>query len=294
MNSIYHDELKALTLLDRNYNYPNRLIPALKEFNFKNIKNIVDIGAGTMAKEGKKILGDLYVPVDHGNSYTVGKKENEILDKAVNFEKNELPFGDCQFQNTICLDVLEHLDDPYKVLKNLFRITEEKLVVSLPNNWVGFYRSILLGENVTHRAGYGLPKVSHLVGQRHKYFFNYTEAREFLIANVDPSFEIVKVIPRYDMGQDSIIPFLFPRIMRRIFGRLMSSTPAFLYCDSIRKKNGLKLIIAGIFAAPLFLLEHIIFLVYSGLILRSPLRLFNFNCRGIVVVYQRKNLSNMM
>ena len=44
-----------------------------------------------------------------------------------------LPFADASFDAAVCLEVLEHLDDPAAVLREIHRVAPRKLLVSVPN-----------------------------------------------------------------------------------------------------------------------------------------------------------------
>ena len=61
-----------------------------------------------------------YYCLDYGDSYTISKDNSYILDKKCDFEKEDLPYKDNTFDVVICLDVLEHLENPHKLLSELF------------------------------------------------------------------------------------------------------------------------------------------------------------------------------
>lgn len=93
-----------------------------------------------------------------------------------------LPFGEAAFDVVVCLDVLEHTEDPHQGFVELCRVAGKELVVSLPNCYeirsrVGF----LLG---SHPSGkYGLPPDPP--GDRHRWIFPLGEAREFIASNAE-------------------------------------------------------------------------------------------------------------
>ena len=281
------EEWLALLCVRRFYSYPDRLQSVLSFLDIQKVTKLADIGAGTVASVGKSLLGDRYIAIDSGDSYTIPKEKNQVLSHQVDFEKMPLPFRDREFQTTVCLDVLEHTDNPYVLLQELFRITEDELVVSLPNNWVGLLKSLLLGKNITHFSGYGLPPLPHPIGQRHKYFFNYTEARTFLINNKSEEFEIIRVQPRYDLGSDSFLINFLPNFAVNYIGLFLSSP--FLVFAGFKGKGIRRLLIylSALLASPLVILEAIVLLTFSQFV-RDPLRVLNFNCRGVVMYYRRK------
>ncbi|UCE83550.1 MAG: class I SAM-dependent methyltransferase [Deltaproteobacteria bacterium] len=88
----------------------------------------------------------------------------------------KLPFASDKFQCVICVDVLEHLDNLHAVFDEIVRVAAHYIIISLPNCWRDARRPIERGTGTF--AHYGLPVDPPL--DRHKWFFNYTQAKEFL------------------------------------------------------------------------------------------------------------------
>lgn len=65
--------------------------------------------------------------------------EWEIVLPGGNFVRgnaDNLPFEDGSF-DTVCLgDILEHVKDPHKVLNEAMRVTKDRVVVTVPNEWL--------------------------------------------------------------------------------------------------------------------------------------------------------------
>lgn len=100
-------------------------------------------------------------------------------DLVVNLDTgNALPFGDAAFDCVICIEALEHLDHLHHVFDELVRVASRHVIVSLPNCWRDARRPIERGKGAF--AHYGLPSERPL--DRHKWFFGYVEARDFLLA----------------------------------------------------------------------------------------------------------------
>lgn len=101
---------------------------------------------------------------------------------SLDLEKVErLPLDDNEFDTVVCTDVLEHLDNMHRIFSELVRVSRRYLIISLPNNWASARRAISRGSGqICH---YGLPTTPPQ--DRHKWFFNLTEAREFLEAQAN-------------------------------------------------------------------------------------------------------------
>lgn len=89
-----------------------------------------------------------------------------------------LPFAERSFDTVVCWDVLEHLDDPHALFDELARVTREHLLVSLPNTWNAARKQLRRGRGAIEH--YGLPPEPPV--DRHRWFFNLSEAESFLRA----------------------------------------------------------------------------------------------------------------
>jgi len=92
-----------------------------------------------------------------------------------------LPFADATFDCVVCSDVLEHLDNLHNVFGELVRTAKSYLIISLPNNWANARRPIERGKGTI--GHYGLP--ADPPPDRHKWFFNLSEALRFVGAQVE-------------------------------------------------------------------------------------------------------------
>lgn len=100
-------------------------------------------------------------------------------DLTLDLERTEaLPFRDGEYETVICIEVLEHLDSLHRLFGELARVARSHVLVSLPNCWRDARRPIERGRG--RFAHYGLPPDPPV--DRHKWFFSYTEARDFLAA----------------------------------------------------------------------------------------------------------------
>jgi len=98
-------------------------------------------------------------------------------DILINLEKaNKLPFQDGEFNTVICIEVLEHLENIYELSEELFRLSSQFVLISLPNSWRDARSKIEKGYGSF--AHYGLPR--NRPKDRHKWFFNLEEAANYL------------------------------------------------------------------------------------------------------------------
>lgn len=100
-------------------------------------------------------------------------------DVLLNLDQAErLPFADSEFATVISIETLEHLENLHRMFGELVRVSGKHLIVSLPNCWRDARRPI--GRGRGDFAHYGLPAKKPL--DRHRWFFSYSQAREFLCA----------------------------------------------------------------------------------------------------------------
>jgi 2-polyprenyl-3-methyl-5-hydroxy-6-metoxy-1,4-benzoquinol methylase len=98
-------------------------------------------------------------------------------DARVNLEQAVLPFGSNTFDCVICLDVLEHLEHIHQLFGELARVTRAYMIVSLPNPLGQYWPQLVRGGG--RSVHYGLPPDPP--ADRHRWFFNYEEAKAFLV-----------------------------------------------------------------------------------------------------------------
>ena len=126
--------------------------------------SVLDVGCGNAHL--RKYLTNNYTGVDFtGNP-----------DIRVDLEQGELPFTDNSFYSVVCTDVLEHLENIHKIFWELVRVSKRYVIISLPNNWTPIFEYILTGK--ANLKYYGLPLEKPI--DRHKWFFNYEDANDFI------------------------------------------------------------------------------------------------------------------
>ena len=125
---------------------------------------ILDVGCGDAYL--KELVGSEYVGID------ITGKPDVVFD----LEQGKLPLKSDSFDCVVCTDVLEHLENIHDMFFELARVTRKYVIISLPNNWNPFIKKILKGES--DLKFYGLPVEKPK--DRHKWFFNYEEAKNFI------------------------------------------------------------------------------------------------------------------
>ena len=137
-------------------------------------------------------------------------------DQVVDLEKGELPFPNSSMDCVVCSDVLEHLENLHRMFDELVRVARFYVILSLPNTAGAAMKYVLtVGNSVMSK--YGLP--TDRPKDRHRWFFNYSEAVEFVNAR---AYKIgAKVIDEYAYGdeilnwRDRVKYILFPSAVRR-------------------------------------------------------------------------------
>ena len=246
---------------------------------------ILEVGAGRNATVFAERFGDRYHPLDMGGSYHIeGRPELVGPDTVVDLEFGPLPFADSSFDTILCTDVLEHIDNIYNAYDELFRVAARKVIISLPNNWVGLPLSILAGRNLTHRAGYGLPPFPKGVGERHKHWFNHEEAADFLIGRVPAGFRVVRYDPVFEYGLDSLFTAFRPfALLSRTIE--MGNFLRYVRRDYPGAKGALIAVAGPVIYVVLRPLDVIVSALLWGFGHRT--RFYNLFCRQVWTVFER-------
>lgn len=104
------------------------LLPTLAEFCVKLQGSLLDLGCGNSPY--RPLLTNVlhYVPYD----LTTTASRPDVVGVAQN-----LPFHSCSFDSVLCTQVLEHVPDPWYMLKEIHRVLRPggKLLLSAPQAW---------------------------------------------------------------------------------------------------------------------------------------------------------------
>ena len=159
--------MKILTIPDIK-SRKQRTVWLSKHFSHLFSKNTKTLDIGCDEAPLRKLIGkQKYTGIDFIGNPNI-KINLEVIKK--------LPFKARAFDTVICIEVLEHLDNLHEISKDIFRVSDNNVLISLPNAWRDARVKIQRGKGSI--AHYGLPREKPL--DRHKWFFTTQEAIDFL------------------------------------------------------------------------------------------------------------------
>lgn len=164
---------------------------------------ILDVGAnkGYLSRFVGKDAG--YVTLDI-------KPPADIL---LDLEKKKLPFKNNSFDCVLCLDVLEHLDNPHDVFDEICRVARRYVIISMPNPWAEFITLLRKGYYSPDKPMkfYNLP--SNAPSDRHKWFYGVHEAEKFIVSRGKSNkMRLIKM--DRELGYSRIKKWLYKNLLR--------------------------------------------------------------------------------
>ncbi len=132
-------------------NFFNILLAQIR--NLK-IQSVLDVGCGegfTLNKLKENKIGKIYEGIDYSKeAIDLGKKAYPDLHISQGNIYN-LKYKDNSFDLVICSEVLEHLEDPQKALKELSRVSKKYILLSVPNEpWFYIFNYTQWGKDIGH------------------------------------------------------------------------------------------------------------------------------------------------
>lgn len=129
----------------------------------KKVNSILDVGCGegfTLNRLKTNSIGEKLEGIEYSKeAIAIGKKiYPEIKITKGNIYK--LPYKDNSFDLVLCTEVLEHLEDPQKGLRELIRVSKKDLVVSVPNEPLFMFAQLIRGKNWS-RFGNDIEHINH-------------------------------------------------------------------------------------------------------------------------------------
>ena len=89
---------------------------------------------------------------------------------------NPLPYSDSSFDYVVCLDVLEHLNNPWFSMGELIRVSSRGVIISLPNMaYISFRFKFLLSGLLSDKYAFN----SSALSDRHQWVTSFHECRNF-------------------------------------------------------------------------------------------------------------------
>jgi SAM-dependent methyltransferase len=129
----------------------------------KKVDSILDVGCGegfTLNRLKQEGIGKKLEGIEYSDTaIKIGKKiyPNIKIKKGSIYN---LPYADNSFDLVLCTEVLEHLEDPAKGLKELARVSKRYLVISVPNEPFFMLAQLLRGKNWS-RFGNDIEHINH-------------------------------------------------------------------------------------------------------------------------------------
>ncbi len=141
-------------------NFFNNLLAAIKDLK---VDSILDVGCGegfTLQRLYENKIGKRLEGLDHQKiAIEIGRKIHPHL-KLETGTIYDLSFKDNSFDLVMATEVLEHLEDPKKALKELVRVSKKYLLLSVPNEPFFMIANLLRGKNLS-RWGNDIEHIQH-------------------------------------------------------------------------------------------------------------------------------------
>ena len=134
----------------KKYVIANFLNNIITELNECNPKTVLDVGSGegiasNMIRKNVNANMDMMdISIDNLKIAKRYVKSNKICGSIYN-----LPFRDNAYDTIMCLEVLEHLDEPAKAFKEIKRVSRSYAVISVPNTLIFRMGNLLSLKNLS-------------------------------------------------------------------------------------------------------------------------------------------------
>ena len=195
--------------------------------NKKKIKKILDFGCGNRKKE---------IP----EAIVIGLDQFKLpgVDVIHNLNKFPYPFNNNEFDEIICDDVLEHLDDVIKVMEELWRITKKSGIIKIS---VPHFSSDNYYTDITHKHPFSSRSFDffdpNYTGKIHQF---YTGARFRIIKKIIGFSEILPSGRKHPPNFIKIIGLQWlinrlPRFYEKFFAFILPATELYFELRVIKE-----------------------------------------------------------
>ncbi len=144
----------------------------IKEVKRIDPVSVLDVGCGegfVLHQLRKNNLGKNLEGIDSmPEAIEVGKKLHPNLKLRMG-DIYKLPYKDNAFDLVICCEVLEHLKQPEKGLKELIRVSKKYVLLSVPNEPLFTWQRVLRGKNIM-KFGAHPEHINHWSTKKFKMF----------------------------------------------------------------------------------------------------------------------------
>lgn len=144
--------------------------------------SVLDVGCGegfTIRTLKALSPNSTFVGVDTDKKALAYAQERDAPTTYVEASIFALPFPDKSFDLILCNEVLEHLDNPGKALRELRRVTKKYILVSVPHEPLFRLSNLIRGRNISRLGNYPF----HLQTWTKRKFVNFIET-EFRVIEV--------------------------------------------------------------------------------------------------------------
>ncbi|MFW9993285.1 MAG: class I SAM-dependent methyltransferase [Candidatus Odinarchaeota archaeon] len=171
-------------------------------------KTILDVGCGDANVLGHQLCHNRLERNGFSHLYGVDRNPSKTDNRIIAGDVTALSFKNGEFQQVICLDVVEHVPNYRKALKELVRVASERIVIIVPttrskkfHQFVDFIRR--------------LTGVNHFLLEGHYYEF-FEPASENYVLNIVN--EVKKMCP--DVIKTRFFKLNYPIPFSKLFMRL--------------------------------------------------------------------------
>ncbi|MEK7559254.1 MAG: class I SAM-dependent methyltransferase [Patescibacteria group bacterium] len=167
-NFVKHTSQNPLQKLLIN-NFYNHLVSAVKDLQ---LETVLDVGCGegfTLNRLSEEGIGKKLEGVDfQEKAIEIGKKLHPDLTLKQG-DIYKLEYKNNSFDLVMATEVLEHLKDPLKGLKELIRVSRKYILLSVPNEPFFMGANFLRGKNLS-RWGNDIEHIQHWTSSRFEEF----------------------------------------------------------------------------------------------------------------------------